>query len=152
MKKLYPEVETCVKDNTLRIGAKIREIAEQNSEITDGEAWKYITDLCRARITCYNVGEVKEAYNTLEKFNMQRGILKITPRFMDREHDVLIVFDYFHVMICELEIKLHDTYPIQNEEKFIVDIKQVLRQKNIESLQDVFKKKQMELVDNGQMN
>lgn len=116
MKKLYHlyhnDVETGVKDNTLRIGQKIREIAEQNSEINDGEAWKYVTDLCRARITCYTPEEVKKAYHTLEKFNMQRGILKIIPRFMDREHDVLIVFDYFHVMICELEIKLHDTYPI----------------------------------------
>ena len=53
---------------------------------------------------------------------------------MNRDHDLLIVFDYFHVMICELEIKLHDTYPIQNEEKFIVDIKQALTQKSIEAL------------------
>ena len=112
MKRLYPDVETKVKSNAYRIAKKMREILNDHPELDDGEAWKYITDLCRARITCYNPEEVRRAYDTLAGFNMQRGILKIEPRFQDREHDVRITFDYFHVMICELEIKLHDPYPL----------------------------------------
>ena len=114
MKKLFSayDIETSSKTNTLRISRKIKEISKENRDITDGDAWKYLTDLCRARITCHGPEEVKKAFLELQNFNMQKDILKIEPRFNAREHDVVIVFNYFHIMICELEIKLHHPYPI----------------------------------------
>ena len=112
MKKLFPNVETSVKTDTFRISKKIQEIYQENPSITDGDAWKYITDLCRARVTCYTPDELIKAYETLEKYRLQRGILKIESRITYREHDILVVFDYLHLLICEIEFKFHDTYPL----------------------------------------
>ena len=58
-----------------------------------------------------------------------------------REHDVLVVFDYLHLLICEIEFKFHDTYPLQEEELFLVNLKKKLKEKNLDGMYDIFKKK-----------
>ena len=65
--------------------------------------------------------------------------------------DVIVVFDFKWIMICEIQIVLHDPSPLDDKEHFVYEVKRVLKEKNMYALQDTFKRMHRTLVDKNEM-
>ena len=48
--------------------------------------------------------------------------------------DVIVVFDFKWIMICEIQIVLHDPSPLDDKEHFVYEVKRVLKEKNMYAL------------------
>ena len=110
-----------------------------------------MTDLNRCKVICYSPEEVIKCYMLLINDNFIKGILKIKPRFNTAMKDVIVVFDFKWIMICEIQIVLHDPSPLDDKEHFVYEVKRVLKEKNMYALQDTFKRMHRTLVDKNEM-